>query len=84
MDGLGHSSADFTAQRQTQNSDMVEPQNTTGITVYDAPAFGDQDRFKMGTVPKKKRGAVVAPPNNSSPDTVCPDEGVILSTGVKV
>lgn len=35
---------------------MVEPQNTTGITVYAAPAFGDQDRFKMGTVQKKKKG----------------------------
>lgn len=34
---------------------MVEPQNTMGITVHAAAAFGDENCFKKGTVQKKKK-----------------------------
>lgn len=68
--------------RHLENSGMVEPQNTMGITVHAAAAFGDENCFKKGTVQKKKKkkSAVVGLPNISSPDTVCPDEGTKLTT----
>lgn len=41
--------------RHLENSGMVEPQNTMGITVHAAAAFGDENCFKKGTVQKKKK-----------------------------